>query len=230
MRTILVMNSKGGCGKSTLATNLAAHYAGSGRSVVLADYDPQGSSLAWLKARGRVKPRIEGLDAASGNVPLPREADIVILDAPAGVQGSKLSGLVQRAQTIVVPVLPSATDMRATARFVHELLLVGKVTRREVRIASVANRVPVSNLIQNVAELAGYESVATRLYRPLERFLARLKIPFVATLPDSTAYPLADQQGLSIFELEGALGGRDRIAWQPLIDWLESPRSQPRQD
>lgn len=228
MRTILVMNSKGGCGKSTIAVNLAAHYAGAGRSVVLADFDPQGSSLAWLKARGRSGPRIDGLEAASGNPKMPREADIVILDAPAGVQGSKLSGLVQRAQTILVPVLPSATDMRATARFVHELLLVAKVSRRETRIASVANRVPVNNLLESAAELAGYESTATRLYRPLERFLARLKIPFVATLPDSSAYPLADQQGLSIFELEGAHGGRDRLAWQPLLDWLASANSLPR--
>jgi chromosome partitioning protein len=228
MRTILVMNSKGGCGKSTLATNLAAHYANAGRRVLLADFDPQGSSLAWLKARGRSAPRIQGLDAASGSPKLPQDADVAILDAPAGVQGSRMSGLVQRAQTILVPVLPSATDMRASARFVHELLLVGKVSRRQTQLASVANRVPMNSLIETVAETVGLESLNTRLYRPLERFLDRLKIPFVASLPDSTAYPLADQQGLSIFELEGALGARDRLAWQPLLDWLDSPRSQPR--
>lgn len=230
MRIILVMNSKGGCGKTTLATNLAAHYANAGRSVVLADFDPQGSSLAWLKARGRKAPRIEGVDAGSGNPTLAREADVTILDAPAAVHGSRMSGLVSRAHTILVPVLPSATDMRATARFMQELLLVGKVSRKQTQVASVANRVPVNSLIENVAEAVGYESVSTRLYRPLERFLARLRIPFVASLPDSTAYPIADQQGLSIFELEGALGGRDRLAWQPLLDWLESPRSLPRSD
>jgi chromosome partitioning protein len=228
VRTILIMNSKGGCGKSMLATNLAAHYASTGLDVVLADFDPQGSSLAWLKARGRVKPRIAGLDASAGNTALPREADVVVLDAPAGVRGGLLSRLARRTQTILVPVLPSPTDMRATARFMHELLLVGKVSRKETRVASIANRVPVNTVLENVVESIGFESLNTRVYRPLERFLARLKIPFVASLPDSTAYPLADQQGLSIFELEGALGGRDRLAWQPLLDWLESPRSTPR--
>lgn len=224
MRTILVMNSKGGCGKSTLATNLAVHYAGAGLSVALADYDPQGSSLAWLKARGRTKPRIAGLDASAGNTALPREADIVILDAPAAVRGGLMTRLAHRAQTILVPVLPSATDMRATARFVHELLVVGKLSRRETRLASVANRVPVNTLLENIAETVGFESLNARVYRPLERFLERLKIPFVASLPDSTAYPLADHQGLSIFELEGALGARDRLAWQPLLDWLDNQR------
>lgn len=228
MRTILVMNSKGGCGKSMLATNLAANYAGTGLDVVLADFDPQGSSLAWLKARGRTKPRIAGLDASAGNTVLPREADIVILDAPAGVRGSLLTRLARRTQTILVPVLPSPTDMRATARFMHELLLVGKVSRKETRVASVANRVPVNSLLENVAESVGFESLNTRVYRPLERFLARLKIPFIASLPDSTAYPLADQKGLSIFELEGALGGRDRLAWRPLLDWLEEPQGRSR--
>jgi chromosome partitioning protein len=222
MRTILVMNSKGGCGKSTLATNLAAYYAGAGLDVVLADFDPQGSSRAWLKARGRTKPRIAGLDASAGNTVLPREADIVVLDAPAGVRDGLLLRLARRTQVILVPVLPSPTDMRATALFMHELLLVGKVSRKETRVASIANRVPVNTLLENVVESVGFESLNTRVYLPLERFLARLKIPFVASLPDSNAYPLADQQGLSIFELEGALGARDRLAWQPLLDWLEN--------
>ena len=41
MRHVMVMNSKGGCGKSTLATNIATHFAGAGHKVALADYDPQ---------------------------------------------------------------------------------------------------------------------------------------------------------------------------------------------
>ena len=46
MRHIMVMNAKGGCGKSTLATNLASYYADAGYGVSLADYDPQRSSVA----------------------------------------------------------------------------------------------------------------------------------------------------------------------------------------
>ena len=49
MRHIMVLNPKGGCGKSTLATNLASYYASQGKSVAIVDYDPQRSSLDWLE-------------------------------------------------------------------------------------------------------------------------------------------------------------------------------------
>lgn len=232
MRTILLLNAKGGCGKSTLAINLAGHYALQGKSVVLADLDPQASSLAWLEARPRERPAIRGLAAFREPLRVPRTTDYVILDAPAGVRGAALTAIVRRAQTILIPVLPSATDIRAAARFVHELLLVGRVERRQTRLATLANRVPEAGRMQGVAEslfaAAGYQSTATRLYAPLERFLRRLKIPFLAALRDSPSYPLADQQGLSIFELPGAQAARDAQQWGPILDWLDSRRSLPQ--
>ena len=51
MRHIMVLNAKGGCGKSTLATNIASYFATEGAAVALADYDPQRSSLDWLERR-----------------------------------------------------------------------------------------------------------------------------------------------------------------------------------
>jgi chromosome partitioning protein len=234
MRTILVLNSKGGCGKTTLATNLAALYALRGMRVVLADFDPQGSSLAWLAARGKRTPAIAGVDATKDGFRPDRDTELLILDAPAGVSGRDLSGLVRRAQTILIPVLPSPTDMRAAARFVHKLLLVGRVERKETRLATVANRVPEATLVQGMLERAmpdvgfDYVSTATRVYQPLARFLDRLRIPFVAKLRDSLAYPIADDAGLSVFELNEAGASRDRLYWQPLLNWLDSHRSMPR--
>ena len=61
MRQIMVLNAKGGSGKSTIATNLASYYALQGYDVVLADCDPQGSSMAWLDARPAGRPRRENL-------------------------------------------------------------------------------------------------------------------------------------------------------------------------
>lgn len=236
MRTILVVNSKGGCGKSTLATNLAAFYARAGQSVVLADFDPQGSSLQWLAARSPERPRIEGVAGLEAGFRLPRHVDTAILDAPAAVHGAELTALVRRAQTILIPVLPSATDIRASARFVQELLMVGKVTRQETRLATVANRVAPTPALKRAAEImlggAGspYQSVPSQIYRPLERFLTRLKIPFVATLPDSPSYALADARGLGICELGDSHATWDCVAWRPLMDWLDSRRSLPRSD
>jgi len=151
------------------------------------------------------------------------------MDAPAAVHGTDLTALVRRAKTILIPVLPSATDIRAAAHFIHDLLLVGKVERKETRLATVANRVPRVGTLDNMLDSVGYETLHLRLFRPLERFLDHLKIPNVATLPDSPSYALADARGLGIFELADTRAAEDRTYWKPLIDWLASRRSLPRE-
>lgn len=232
MRTIMLLNAKGGCGKSTLATNLAAYYATQDKSVVLADFDRQSSALEWLAARPQERPPIKGIAAWKETVRVARNTDYLILDVPAGCRGPQLTALVRRAQTIVVPVLPSATDIRAAARFIHDLLLVGRIERKESKVAVVANRVRENSLMQDRMEQvigtfnANYATVNTQIYRRLERFLTRLKIPFVATLRDTPNYQLADEQGISIFEL-GNQAAYDVGQWEPLLKWLDSRRSIP---
>jgi chromosome partitioning protein len=232
MRTIMLLNAKGGCGKSTIATNLAAYYATQGKSVVLADFDPQRSALEWLAARAEDRPIIKGIAAWKETVRVPRDTDYMILDVPAGSRGPELTALVRRAQTIVVPVLPSPTDIRAAARFIHDLLLVGKIERKESKVAVVANRVRENSFLQDRVEQTlgvlnmSYATVHTQIYRNLERFLSRLRIPFVATLRDTPNYQLADDQGLSVFEL-GNRASQDIAQWEPLLRWLDSRRAIP---
>ena len=116
MRHIMVLNAKGGCGKSTLATNIAAYFATQGASVALADYDPQRSSLDWLDRRPDNRAQIVGVAAFEGGLKhVPRSADIVVSDAPARSHGSELTDLVKHAETIVMPVLPSTIDIPAGA-------------------------------------------------------------------------------------------------------------------
>jgi chromosome partitioning protein len=232
MRTIMLLNAKGGCGKSTLATNLAAYYATQEKSVVLADFDPQGSALDWLAARPEERPPIKGVAAWKEPVRVPRSTDYMILDVPAGTRGAQLTALVRRSQTIIVPVLPSATDIRAAARFVRDLLLVGKIERKESKLAVVANRVRENSLMQDRMEQVlgsisvNYTTVNTQIYHKLERFLTRLRIPFITTLRDTANYQLADEQGISVFEL-GSRASYDVDQWQPLLKWLDSKRSIP---
>ncbi|SRR5581483_1291954 len=232
MRTIMLLNAKGGCGKSTLATNLASYYATQEKSVVIADFDPQGSALEWLAARPEERPAITGIAAWKDPVRVPRTTDYMILDVPAGCRGAELTALVRRAQTVIVPVLPSPTDIRAAARFIHDLLLVGKIERKESKVAVVANRVRENSFAQDKIEQAlgalsvNYATVHTQIYRNLERFLTRLRIPFVATLRDTPNYQLADEQGVGIFEL-GSRASYDMQQWDPLLKWLESRRSIP---
>ena len=69
---------------------------------------------------------------------LPRNTDYLVIDPPARMHGSELTGLVKHVETIVVPVLPSPIDIGAAAKFVKELQEVGKVERREVKVAVVS--------------------------------------------------------------------------------------------
>jgi hypothetical protein len=201
MRKIMLLNAKGGCGKSTLATNLASYFATQGRSVVIADFDPQQSSLAWLAARPKDHPVIGGVEAWHGLLDVPRTTDYLIMDAPAAVHGPELTGLVRRAHTIIIPVLPSPTDMRAATRFAVELLKLRRITGKKARIAAVANRVRENTLLQSIAERVfggfGYTTDMTDLNNTLARFLRRFRAPFIATLRDSVNYPLADQKALA---------------------------------
>ena len=212
MRTIMVLNAKGGCGKSTISTNLASYFAYEReQKVVMVDFDPQGSSIAWLKARGDREPLIQGLPAWEKNVRIPRSVDVVILDTPARVQGQELSQLVRRVETIIVPVLPSPIDMRAAADFMKALLLNGKISRKQTRIAVVANRVRENTLI----------------YQSLQAFLKSLKIPFLTSLRDTQNYIRAEEQGVGIFEMPPSQVWQDLEQWEPLLRWLRSKRSLP---
>lgn len=213
MRHIMVLNSKGGCGKSTLATNLASYFAAEAeQKVALVDYDPQASSLDWLARRPASRPEIVGVAGfEEGMKHLPRSADVVIVDAPARSHGPELTDLVRHAETILVPVLPSTIDMQAAAKFLDELKKVGKVERKGVKIAVVANRVREYTLI----------------YEELDAFLEKLRVPYIGVLREAQNYVRAYTRGLGIFELPEYLAWPDWAEWEPLTAWLRSKRSQP---
>jgi chromosome partitioning protein len=208
----MVMNAKGGCGKSTIATNIASYFAVEGYSVALADYDPQRSGLDWIDRRPANRPEIVGLEGYNeGLRRAPRSADYVIIDAPARSHGSELTSLVRHAETIIVPVLPSTIDMQASDRFIKELKAVGKVERKEARIAVVANRVREYTLI----------------FEELDEYLSSAKVPYITAMREAQNYVRAYTRGLGIFELPEYLAWPDLEQWEPLTRWLRSKRSQP---
>ena len=132
----MVLNAKGGCGKSTLSTNIAVFFARDGQQVCIADYDSQRSSLDWLAMRPADLPAINGVAAyEDGLRTVPRNTDVLVIDAPARVHGTELNELVRRAETIIVPVLPSSIDMKACGHFMAELLEIGRVSRKQARLA-----------------------------------------------------------------------------------------------
>ena len=212
MRHVMVLNAKGGCGKSTLATNIAVYFAREGREVAIADYDPQRTSLDWLAARPADLPKISGVPAyEEGLRNLARSTEVLVIDAPARVHGTELNELVRRAETILVPVLPSTIDIKACGHFMTELLELGKVSRKQARLAVVANRVREYTLI----------------FEELDQYLTKLKIPYLASLREAQNYVRAYARGMGVLELPECLAWPDWKQWEPIIEWLDSKRSQP---
>lgn len=213
-RKIVVLNPKGGSGKTTVAINLAAYYAANGRLPVLMDYDPQGSSTRWLRKRSADQPGIHGIAAFERNsrvtrsflLRTPAGADRIIVDTPAAVLPHELADLVRGADSILVPVLPSDIDIHACSRCISDLLLVAKVKRSEDRIGVIANRVRRNTVVFNT----------------LMRFLDTLGIPVITTLRDSQNYLRAAEHGHGIHEMKAYLVREDVDSWAPLIDWLET--------
>jgi len=213
LQKILVLNPKGGSGKSTIATNLAAYYAWKGLRVALMDHDPQGSSMRWLKLRPADLPPIHGIAAYEKKLGVtrtfalraPHGTERLIIDTPAAISGMQMPEFTNDASVVVVPVLPSDIDIHAASRCIADLLLVAKIHRSERRLVIVANRA----------------RRYTKAYSSLMRFLQSLRIPVAAVLRDSQAYVRSAECGMGLHEMKGALLQEDLDTWKPLVDWLE---------
>ncbi len=214
MQRIVVLNPKGGSGKTTIAINLASYYAVQGLRPVLMDYDPQGSSTRWLKKRSPPQPLIHGIAAYDRNARTtrsfqlrpPGDSQRQVIDTAAAIEAREMPELVRGADCILVPVLPSDIDIHACSKCIADLLLVAKVKRGDNRIAVIANRVKKHTLV----------------YQSLMRFLATLHIPIVATFRDSQNYIRAAELGVGIHEMKPYLVREDLDQWVPLLQWLES--------
>jgi chromosome partitioning protein len=210
---IVSLNTKGGCGKTTLSTNLAGYYASHGYRTALLDADVQASSLRWLKNRSEKCPVITGIAGAertgrvtrSFQLRVPPDTERLIVDTPAALDPLRLQDLTRDADAILIPVLPSDIDIHAASRCIADLLLLARIERRAERVAVIANRVKKNTII----------------YKKLQDFLRSLGIPFVASFRDTQNYVHASEAGLSIHELEARKIKPDLQEWEALIDWLE---------
>ena len=214
MRRISVINTKGGCGKTTIASNLASCYAAAGYKTALFDYDPQGSSMRWMRSRPQDAAMIQGVAAfqpvnssvtRSWQLRVPPETQRIIIDTPAGLSGAQLANILKDNDTIIIPVLPSMIDIHATADFIRDLLLAGKIQRDKTRIAIIANRVKANTIA----------------YQSLKRFLDTLKIPFIAKIRETQHYIHASDQGIGIHEINSKQTQQDQLVWSGILEWLE---------
>ena len=213
MHKVMVLNAKGGCGKTTIATSLACYFACHGYNTAIMDFDPQGSSNRWLQIRSPELPSIKSIDAVRPKTGVTRswqlygggETEIVIMDTPAGLTGTKLMDLFHKADTILVPVMPSVIDLHAIEGFLGEVGRLFKQGRSGKRLGVVANRVRLK----------------TKSFHAIEQLIAEAGMPLVASLRDTQNYSIALESGLGICELNDRVSSRDRDHWRPILDWLQ---------
>jgi chromosome partitioning protein len=220
MQRIVVLNPKGGSGKTTIATNLASYLASSRHAPVLMDFDPQGSSLRWARKRQPAQAPIHSIAAFEKDsrttrafqLRVPDTTTHVIVDTPAALDAQEMTDMIRDADKIIVPVLPSDIDIHACSRCIRDLLLVAKVRRDENRLGVIANRIRRNTLT----------------YQALIRFLHTLQIPIVATIRDSQNYARAAELGMGVHEMKSYVAQEDVLQWVPLVEWLARPTGAPQ--
>ena len=224
LNKIVVINPKGGCGKTTLSTNIASYFAKRGPIPAIMDCDPQGSSMTWIERRPVSKPPIHGIAAykktmqatRSWQLRVPNETENLIVDSPASLNHDDLREVTRDASSILVPVLPSSIDIHAASRCISDLLLVAKVDRRDRKLAVVANRTRKN----------------TKSFEKLMRFLDSLGIPIIAVMRDSQNFVHAAEEGIGICEMQPSRVKKDMEQLEKIIAWLDGwqERRHPSMD
>ncbi|MGV3581990.1 MAG: AAA family ATPase [Methylophilus sp.] len=203
MKHILVANSKGGSGKTTLATNLAGYLATISKKVVLADLDRQQSSTQWLNRRPANVPSIQIHNDDF-------KPEWMVTDSPAGLRDEKLAEAVKNADCIIVPIQPSAFDIGAASDFLKVLIEEKSVRKNKTFVALVGSRV---NSRTNAAV-------------GLAEFMDQTGFPVLAYLRNSQVYTTAAEQGLSIFDMRPSIVAQDVEQWSVLLDWVKQATSK----
>lgn len=208
MKTFLVAGSKGGVGKTTIATNLAAQAALRGLRTVLADADPQGSSTRWAQRRADLDSAVLPLDATrkrKWRTALPADSQRLIIDAPAGAMAEDLQPFLEQADAVVVPLLPSALDIEAVVGFLNTLAKVARVHERRLPVGLVLNRA----------------KPWTQTTRQAAQMIAEWPYPLLTQLRDSQGYVVLAGLGRSLFDYQSAQVRDHQQDWAPLLSWLE---------
>ena len=206
MRIILVANTKGGCGKTSIATNLAAAYAQAGCTTVLADVDRQRSALGWVERRPADRPKVGAIDWVKTVGKPPKSTDCLVIDSPAAMRKAQMEDLVRLADAVVLPVLPSVFDETATRAFLDKLEELKPIRKDRTAVAVVGNRM----------------RARSRAADRLDHFLAGIGQRVVTRMRDSALYAEVAAAGLGLYDLPTRRAAVPRSDWQALMDWLEN--------
>ncbi|KZC15541.1 CMP-binding protein [Rhodanobacter sp. FW510-R12] len=211
MLTTLVASSKGGCGKSTLVTQLASHWAQAGQRTAIIDADRQHSSFHWAELRPDSVPGVLAFDSGRRNLQrVPADTEQLLIDTPAGSGEAELEPYLDAADVLLVPVLPSSFDLDATLRFLGELQSIRRIHRGKLPVALVANRLKLWTHASQDA---------------LARLAEQSPFPIAAQLRDSQAYVLLASLGKGIFDYQSEQVRSHQQDWKALLRWIKRQQS-----
>jgi len=185
-KIISLLNQKGGCGKTTIAVNLAHSLQNEGYKVLLIDSDPQGSARDWNALNeGSVVP-VVGLDRdslANDIKAVQNGYDIVLIDGAPSIE-KMLIAAVKISNLILIPVQPSPWDIWATSDLV-ELIKA----RQEITDGTPLAFFLVSRAIKN-----------TKLGNEVIDALKQYKLPLLkAHTTQRVIYPTSASSGHTVF-------------------------------
>ncbi len=203
MSIIVVANSKGGVGKSTLAVHLAAWLHGQGHSVTLADCDTQHSSSEWLQeAVPDVKAvRLADPDEILDQLPtLGQQTDYVVADGP-GSNTETSRALLLRGDLALVPCKASMLEVRALAQATNVLRQAQDIRGGQPRAVIVLSMV----------------GKTYRLTQEMKEAAAALELPLAKTaLTLKQIYADAPGRGAAVWQL-GARGREATVEIEALF-------------
>lgn len=226
MKFIVIMNPKGGVGKSTLAINIAGYFANQKKTTVIVDTDLQNSAKNWLTIRpksfapikiwnistylsitlsGEIITKGEDKDSFKRTLnEIPYPDSYVIIDSGANLPEWKKESMLDIAHKVVIPLQPSFFDMIATFEFMQTLRYKPNFNLSKVSI--VAMRV----------------NPRTQAWSTLMEFCESKQIDLLTYISDTQKYSTFSITGTSLFDFDKSKFNKDFEQWAPLCEWLQA--------
>ncbi|CAH1528822.1 CbiA domain-containing protein [Vibrio owensii] len=204
-KKVLVMNQKGGVGKSTCAAALLSHLSHLGYKVELIDFDRQCLCHDWAKnalpgCSQSYPPSLRSFSNIAMTLKVRRESDFIVIDSPSNFSQEEMVRYTYFTNAILLPMSPSPLDLHTSLPFIQDLIESGVLSARKIALAFVVNR------------CVTHDGRVARTEQLLQHFR---QYPTLGQVSENVLYQEAffDKQALPVT--------LDLQLWRRVIEWLE---------